>query len=80
MSDKNLTKGTDRWVSVTPSDTVNLGEVPRAIMCNGAGDLALVGADDHVEVMTVVASFPYPIQPKRINSTSTTATGIKALY
>lgn len=80
MADKRDTKGADRWIAVTPSNTVNFTEVPRGIMCNVAGDVVLVGFDDVAVTMTLVAGLLYPFQPKRINSTSTTATGIVALF
>lgn len=80
MADKKTLNGTDRWVSITASDTVNLLENPRAIHCDVAGNAALVGADDVVVVFALNAGTTYPYQPKRINSTSTTATGLKALY
>jgi hypothetical protein len=80
MADKHTINGSDRWADVTPSDTVNLPEVPRAIHIGVAGNVVLVGSDGTACTFAVNAGQTYPYQPVRINSTSTTATGIKALY
>jgi hypothetical protein len=80
MADKKTINGSDRWVSITPSDTVNILETPRAIHCDVAGTAVLVGSDDVAVPFALNAGTTYPYQPKRINSTSTTATGLKALY
>lgn len=69
-----------RWASVTPSNSVDFSPPPRALFVTGAGDLALVGSDDVVEVFPADANSYHPLGPKRVNSTGTTATGIKALY
>jgi hypothetical protein len=70
-----------RWAAVTPSNTVDLPLGPcRGLWCEVAGTLALVGEDDVVVVFTVEAKQIYPLGPKRVNATSTTATGITALY
>lgn len=74
------------FVAVTPSDTVNLvkrnGEYPRAVFFGAAGDYALVGEDDGVEVFKGMAAGTFlPVCVKRVNSTgSTVLTDIKALY
>lgn len=75
----------DRWESITPSDTVDIDPPnPRYISVNGAGNLALVAKDGNGEktavVMTVAVGVLYELNPLRINSTSTTATGIVAHY
>jgi hypothetical protein len=80
MADKKTINGTDRWVTITASDTVNLLENPRAIHCDVGGTAVLVGADDVAISFVLSAGSGYPYQPKRINSTGTTATGLKALY
>ena len=67
--------------AVTASDVTNF---PRGycdgIHANGAGDVALVGEDDVVAILTIEAGICYPYGAKRINATGTTATGITALY
>jgi len=70
-----------RWVAVTPSNSTDLVSGARGIYVGGAGDVAAVGQDDvAVTFVGVAAGTILTIQPKRINSTSTTATSIVALY
>ena len=69
-----------RWAAVTPSDTATLTPIPTAIRCNVAGDVNIVGDDGNDEVFTVAAGEVLQCQPHKVMSTSTTATGIKALY
>lgn len=74
-------QGARKCASVTPSDTINLPiAYPMFITVNGSGDIAFVGSDDVVNVVTVAVGVANPISPKRINSTGTTATGIRAWY
>ncbi len=64
--------------AVTPSDTVDLPEVIRAVTIGGSGTLAWRGIDG---VDYVTASLPagtYPISAVRILATGTTATDITA--
>lgn len=79
MADKKTINGADRWATLTASNTVNLVEPPRAIYVNVTGDVALVGADDVAITFLGLAVGLYPFQPKRINSTGTTAT-VLGLY
>ncbi len=79
--------------SVTKSDTVAITQkvrttetglaavYPDALLIGGAGNVVLVTPDDHVQaVVTVVAGQILPITVKRVNSGSTTATNIEALW
>lgn len=69
------------WEAVTPSDTVNLTDVPRAIYVGAAGNIAAVSADGSVAVFAgIPAGAILPIRPVRINATNTTATSLLALY
>lgn len=79
MADKKTTNGSDRWEAITPSDTVNFVEVPRAIHCDVAGNAVLVGSNDVARTFVLNAGTTYPYQPKRVNSTGTTAT-LEALF
>ena len=79
MADKKTINGSDRWATITPSNTVNFVEVPRAIHCETAGDAVLVGSDDVAVTFALNAGTTYPYQPKRVNATGTTAT-LEALY
>ena len=69
-----------RWAAVTPHDSTNLTELPKALFIGGAGNLVAVGEDDATATFAVTAGQILPIRCKRVNSTSTTATGIVALY
>lgn len=71
----------NRARAVTASNTVDLpGGVSDAISAAGAGNIAAVFPDDSVVVIAMAAGQLLPIAVKRINSTSTTATGLTALY
>jgi hypothetical protein len=68
------------WKAVTPSDSVNLPAGVRRVYATGAGNIAMVDPDGTVGVFAFAAGEMKEIGPVRINSTSTTATGIIALY
>jgi hypothetical protein len=79
----------NKWVAITKSDTINIGEVtandgnallPDAVYVGGAGNVVAVASDNSTETFTAVAGSTILIQPKRVNSTSTTATAMVALY
>lgn len=80
----------NRWRAITPSDTVAIGEttagdglarVPRAVYVGGTGNIVAVNQDGSTVTFNgVPAGTVLPIMPLRINSTSTTATGLVALY
>jgi hypothetical protein len=80
----------NRWVAITTSDTIAIGEttagdgnarVPRAIYVGGAGNIVAVMADGRTATFNgAAAGSVLPIQPVRINATSTTATNLVALY
>lgn len=67
-------------VAVTPSDTVDLQFVSRALLVNGAGDLRIqtLGGQD-VTISTVAAGATIVVRATRVYSTSTTATLIYAM-
>ncbi len=73
-------------VAVTPSDTVNITfptgtPYGRAIYVDVTGDVAALMADGTtVTFADVAAGVFHKIGVKRINSTGTTATGIKVMY
>lgn len=67
--------------SITASDSVNLDQPTRGILVTAAGNLSLLFFDDTASVtIPVDANVVYPFCVKRVNSTSTTATGIIGLY
>jgi hypothetical protein len=72
----------DPYVScepITPADAVLAQGPTRAVWADVAGNIALVfEGDDTAVVLTIAARTLYKFRVKRINSTSTTATGIFA--
>ena len=80
----------NKWVAITKSDTINIGEItaddgnallPDAVYVGGAGNVVAVAEDGSTATFTaVVAGTVLLIPPKRVNSTSTTATAMIALY
>ena len=68
-------------VAVTPSDSTNLSFDTRAIYVGTSGNVVAVFCDDStVTFANVPAGTILPIIVKRINSTSTTASNIVAIY
>jgi hypothetical protein len=69
------------YEAVTPSDSVDLTTLARAIYVGGAGNVVAVQHDGTAVTFTgVPAGTVLPIAVRRINSTSTTATAIVALH
>jgi len=70
--------------SVTPDDSNDLTNGPcRSLWVNTGGNIVLVArenADSETVTITVADKSLVPIQARRVKSTSTTATGIVALY
>lgn len=67
--------------AVTPSDSVSLSKPCRALYVGGAGNLALLMGDGTtVTFVGATAGSILPVRCLRVNSTSTTATNIVALY
>lgn len=68
--------------AVTPSDTVDLGNGPTAgLYVTGAGNVNVQLAGGGTAVLTSLAAGQLlPVAVTRVLSTSTTATGIFALY
>lgn len=81
-----------RWVDIVKSDTVNFdgttysatpGTLPvpcEAIYVGGAGIVAAVMSNGRVGNFTCVAGEILPLRAIRVNSTTTTATLMLALY
>jgi hypothetical protein len=75
----------NRAVAITKSDTVNIVDparepLPEAIYVGGAGIVVAVFPDNTTAEFTAVAGEILPIQIKRVNSTTTTATLMVALF
>lgn len=68
------------YEAVTPSDTVELTNVSRAIYVGTGGNVVAIRQDGvSVTIPSVPSGTILPIRAKRIASTGTTATGIVAL-
>jgi len=67
--------------AITPSDSVNLDTFAKAIYVGVAGNIVIVTPEDDVVLFVgALAGSTIPVQAKRVNSTSTTATSLVALY
>lgn len=67
--------------AVTPSDSVALPSGPcNAILVTVGGNVSVALDADSTALLTLTAGEIYPIMAARVNATSTTATGIFALY
>jgi hypothetical protein len=74
---------TDPAVSVfdiTPSDTIDLGQVTTALNVATPGTVRVTSVDGSVSDVTVHPGAAFPIQVTRVWLTGTTATGIRGLY
>lgn len=76
----NTTQTAKNVEAVTPNDSADLPNSARAIQVFGAGTLKVttIGGQTHA-LPSVAAGFLLPWQIKRVWSTGTTATDIKAL-
>ncbi len=79
----------ERAIAVTPSNTININfggtaTQSRAIYIGVAGNMSVEMAEDDIEKTVVfvgiVAGTVLPISITRVNSTSTTATNIVAIW
>lgn len=73
------------WVPITKSDTVNFDANLKqgfcdAIYVGGAGIVVAIMSDGTAVSFTCVAGQILPLKAKRVNSTTTTATLMVALY
>lgn len=70
-----------RFASVTPSDSADLSELPKALYVGIGGALVLRGADGTAVTFTqVVGGTVLPVRARRVQATGTTAGAIVALY
>jgi hypothetical protein len=67
-------------IAVTPSDTVNLATPTDALLVGSSGVVQAVFENNAVVALTVTGPIVLPVKVKRVNATSTTATGLVALY
>ena len=71
----------NRGFAITKSDTVNIEQgMTDAVYVGGAGIVVAVFEDNSTANFTCVAGQILPLKVKRVNSTTTTATLMVALY
>jgi len=69
-----------KFAAITPHDSTDMA-LTRAVYVGGAGNVVAVDADNTATTFTAVAAGTLlPIRVRRINSTSTTATALVAIY
>ena len=66
--------------AITPSDSTDLTNTPKAIYVGTAGTISMIGVGDTVAVsLTVQSGAIIPVRAKRVNATGTTAAGLVGL-
>lgn len=69
-----------KWLAVTPSDTVKLPVGCIGLYVGSTGDLSLVGNDGAAVTFASVPVGYYHLGVRRVNATATTADDIVAVY
>ena len=69
-----VTASADTIFTITPSDTVPLSTIPKALRVTAAGNLAIRGTGSSPVTIPVVANETLPIRARYIYATGTTAT------
>jgi hypothetical protein len=64
------------FAEVTPSDTVNLTRIPRAILVGVAGNVEMHDENGNAATVYLAAGIWHPMRPRRILAAGTAATGI----
>lgn len=77
-----LTAPAENAVAVTPHNSTDLTKATRALWIGGAGNISveMVGGQSAVVFSGIAAGTWMPLRVTRVNSTSTTATSIVAVY
>ena len=69
------------FAAISPSDSTYLTEIPKSLYVGTGGNLVAINAvGDAITFTNVPSGSVLPIRPKRVNATSTTATGIVGIY
>jgi hypothetical protein len=67
-----------RLAAITPSDTVDLTEIPKALWVAVGGTVTLVGVGDVANAGTALGTLPagtlIPVRARRVRATGTSAT------
>lgn len=68
-------------VAVTPNDSADLARVSRGLWVGTSGDVAVVMRDGgELTLHALAEGVAHPIRVRRVKSSGTTATNIRALY
>ena len=67
-------------VAVTPSDTVDFAKPAKGLYIGGVGNVIVMSNDTAVTYTAVAAGTTLWVEATRVNSTSTTATNMVALF
>ena len=71
----------DNAVAITPHDSTNFAEgICRGVYVGGSGNIVAIVAGTAITFTGVVAGTIIPVKASRVNSTSTTASNLVALY
>lgn len=71
----------NKAATITTSNTVDIPQgATDALLVGSSGNVAAVFENGDVVVLAVTAPCVLPVRVKRVNATSTTATGLAALY
>lgn len=68
-----------RWAAITPNDGADLPMRPLAIVVGVAGNVSMVDIDGSTVTIALPAGI-HRLRPVRVRATSTTATGLVALW
>lgn len=68
------------WKAITPSDTANIQPTPVNVFVGTGGNVVAEDGEGNQATFTASDGQALPIQPVKILSTGTTATGLIALY
>ena len=66
--------------AITAHDTTDFAVQTLGVMCTVAGNIVAVWEDGTTTTLPIAANLIYPFKLRRINSTSTTATGLFGFY
>lgn len=71
-----LTAPATRAADITPSDSSDIPNRPRALTVEGSGTVTMTMEDGNDVQVTLISGTVYPLRPLRIKASGTTATGI----
>ncbi len=84
QTDKAINAPYTRAVSVTPSDTTDLNEIPRGLHADGVGShhnvAVILEGDASSVIINMAKGHIMPLRVRRVLATGTTATSVVALY